>query len=112
MEADKEFFKNCTAETQSTQREEFLPNRETTIGQNLLALTEMNKSSISVNRRKSAVKYPLKDLTLVILRNRDMFLFVVVSRQTKKSGLCDLCASAVNKSLYVLFCVGLRLSEL
>jgi len=33
--------------------------------------------SICVNRRKSAVKYP------VIVPNGDMFLFVVVSRQTK-----------------------------
>ncbi len=33
MNTDKELYKNFTAETQSTQREEFLPNRETTIGQ-------------------------------------------------------------------------------
>jgi len=41
MDADKELFKNFTAETQSTQREEFLPNRETAIGQNLKASTEI-----------------------------------------------------------------------
>jgi len=35
MDADKYFIKNLTAETQSTLREEFLPNRETTIGQNI-----------------------------------------------------------------------------
>ncbi len=41
MDADKELFKNFTAETQSTQREEFLPTRETAIGQNLKASTEI-----------------------------------------------------------------------
>jgi hypothetical protein len=38
-----------------------------------------------------------------------MFLFVVVSRQTKKGILCDLCASAVNKLLSAMICVNLRL---
>jgi hypothetical protein len=33
MGTDMDFFKDLTAETQSTLREEFLPNRETTIGQ-------------------------------------------------------------------------------
>jgi len=33
--------------------------------------------------------------TPAIVRNGDMFLFVVVSRQTKKALLCDLCVSAV-----------------
>ncbi len=54
MDEIKELNKSLTAETQSTQREEILPNRETTIGQNLLVL------------------------------NGDKFLVVAVSRQTKK----------------------------
>ncbi len=41
MNTDKELYKNFTAETQSTQREEFLPNRETAIEQNLKASTEI-----------------------------------------------------------------------
>jgi len=69
MDTDKDFFQNVTAETQSTQREEFLSNGETTIGHNASVL------------------------------NPDMFLFVVVSRQTKKAILCVLCASAVNHYL-------------
>jgi hypothetical protein len=64
MDTDKDFIDNLTAETQSTQRQEFLPNPETTIGQNLLASMEMNKSSIYDNQRKSAVKYPLMNLTI------------------------------------------------
>ncbi len=85
MDEIKELIKSLTAETQSTQREEFLPNRETTIGQNLLVF------------------------------NGDKFLFVVVSRQTKKGNLCDLCASAVIKfnalslALCALRCVSLAL---
>jgi hypothetical protein len=38
------------------------------------------------------------------------FLFVVVSRQTKKAILCALCASAVNKSSSAFICVNLRVS--
>jgi len=38
-----------------------------------------------------------------------MFLFVVVSRQTKKIILCDLCASAVKKLLSSMIFVNLRL---
>ncbi len=41
-----------------------------------------------------------------------MFLFVVVSRQTKKVILCALCVSAVNKSYSALIGVGLRLITL
>jgi len=40
IDTDKDFFKSFTAETQSTQREEFLPNRETTIGQKTWSLEE------------------------------------------------------------------------
>ncbi len=40
MGTDKEFFKTLTAETQSTLRQEFLPNRETTIGQKTSSLEE------------------------------------------------------------------------
>jgi len=58
-------IRTFTAETQSTLRKSLLPNRETTIGQKLTALI------------------------------RGMFLFVVVSRQTKNLILCALCASAV-----------------
>ncbi len=38
-----------------------------------------------------------------------MFLFVVVSRQTKKAILCALCVSAVNKSYSALIGENLRL---
>ncbi len=41
MDADKDFFKSFTAETQSTLREEFLPNRETAIGQKAESLKEL-----------------------------------------------------------------------
>ncbi|MFB3108017.1 MAG: hypothetical protein ACE1ZE_01460, partial [Candidatus Binatia bacterium] len=41
--------------------------------------------------------------------NADKFLFVVVSRQTKKAILCALCASAVNYSSTAIICVNLRL---
>jgi hypothetical protein len=41
-----------------------------------------------------------------------MFLFVVVSRQTKKVILCDLCASAVNKLLLAMVRINLRLIAL
>jgi len=40
MRTDKEFFKNLTAEAQSTLRQKFLPNRETTIGQKTSSLEE------------------------------------------------------------------------
>jgi hypothetical protein len=40
MDTDKEIIKNLTAETQSTMRQEFLPNRETTIGQKAWFLRE------------------------------------------------------------------------
>ncbi len=39
-QARKDLFKKLTAETQSTQREEVLPNRETTIGQKTPSLEE------------------------------------------------------------------------
>jgi len=54
-------------EGQSTLREEFLSNRETTIGQKALGL------------------------------NAGMFLFVVVSATNKKVILCALCASTLGK---------------
>ena len=78
----------------STLREEILPNLETTIGQRALD------------------------------QNADKFLFVVVSRQTKKVILRVLCgstllitlspskgASAVKKSESALICENLRLSS-
>jgi hypothetical protein len=68
MDIDKELLKSLTAETQSTQREELLPNRETTIGQNLRA-----------SREKS-------------------FCLSSSPDKQKKAILCALCASAVNKS--------------
>ncbi len=40
MDTDKDFIKNFTAETQSTLRQEFLPNRETTIEQKARFLRE------------------------------------------------------------------------
>jgi len=107
IDSDKDFFKNFTAETQRAQREEYLPNRETTIGQNLLVPIEtcfclssspdkQKRSSlrslrlcgevifICVNLRKSAVNFPP---------------FVIVSRLGKIDFLCVLCVSAVNHYL-------------
>jgi len=43
---------------------------------------------------------------------RGMFLFVLVSRQTKKVILCDLCASAVNKLFSAMIRIKLRLIAL
>ncbi len=75
----KDFVKKLTAETQSTLREDFFA--------------------------QSGDDDWAKDLVF----KRGMFLFVVVSRQTKKGILCDLCASAVNKLLSAMICVNLRL---
>ena len=75
----KDFFKKLTAETQSTLREDFFA--------------------------QSGDDDWAKDLVF----KRGMFLFVVVSRQTKKGILCDLCASAVNRLLSAIICVNLRL---
>jgi len=54
------------------------------------------RTNICVRLRKSAVKYSLKDLPKALVPNGDMFLFVAVSRQTKKAILC---VSAVNHYL-------------
>ena len=48
--------------------------------------------TIRANLRESAFKYPLKNLNQAEVPHVDGFLFVVVSRQTKKAFLC---ASAV-----------------
>ncbi len=82
MDADKDFFKNLTAETQSTLREEIFAQ----LGHDDWA----------------------KDLVF----RRVMFLFVVVSRQTKKVVLCNLCSSAVNQLLSRMIHVKLRLIAL
>ncbi len=71
MDADKDFIKNLTAETQSTLREEFFA--------------------------QSGDDDWAKDLVF----RRGMFLFVAVSRQTKTFILCALCASAVNRFGYL-----------
>jgi len=95
MDADKDFLKNLTAETQSTLRE-------------------------GIFAQSGDVDWA-KDLVF----RRGMFLFVVVSRQTKNVILCDLCpstssgsraqsrdASAVNKLLSAMIRVKLWLIAL
>jgi len=82
MDTDKDFFKNLTAETQSTLRKEIFA--------------------------QSGDDDWAKDLVF----RRGMFLFVLVSRQTKKVILCDLCASAVNKLFSAMIRIKLRLIAL
>jgi len=79
MNTDKDFFKNLTAETQSTLRKEIFA--------------------------QSGDDDWAKDLVF----RRGMFLFVVVSRQTKKVILC---ASAVNKLFSAMIRIKLRLIAL
>ncbi len=74
MDTDKELFKNLTAEALSSRSEEFLPNRETTIGQKAVSI------------------------------KRDMFLFVVVSRQTKK----QFSATSVPPRCKIIICINRR----
>jgi len=75
--------------------------------------------SVSLYLRSSAVKFPFKNFAPDIVRNRAMFLFVVVSRQTKKvfsvfsaqpkADPSSGGASAVNTLLSALISVNLRL---
>ncbi len=54
MDTDKETFKTFTAETQSTLREEFLPNRETAIGQKSSPFC----LSLSPDKQKNRISAP------------------------------------------------------
>ena len=80
MDTDKELFEKLTAEALSSRSEESLPHRETTIGEKAVSI------------------------------KRDMFLFVVVSRQTKKQFSATSVLRDV-KLLSALIGVSLRLIQ-
>jgi hypothetical protein len=70
-----------------------------------LVCANLRKSAVNISFPNLAPFAPLRDI-FRLLSAIDKFLFVVVSRQTKKGILCALCVSAVNGR--VLICVTLR----